>query len=63
MSEKHKEWRQNYLLIDPNGIEYKPELLYHFCKEYDLPLSTLSARKHGETVKKGKAKGWTVYRI
>lgn len=56
-----------YLLTDPNGIEYHVDrgLLNHTCKELDLPFSTLAdrANKNDLTpIKKGKAKGWKIFR-
>jgi hypothetical protein len=53
---------KSYLLVDPNGVEYNIDVISDFCKEHDLPLSTITVQDDGKTITKGKAKGWTVYK-
>lgn len=55
--------RKRYLLIDPNGIEYRPECISEFCKEMNLPLSSICTKDNGYEIKRGKAKKWKVYTI
>lgn len=51
-----------YLLIDQNGVEYYTEVISEFCAENDFPLSTITTRSYGQEIKRGKLKGWKVYR-
>lgn len=51
-----------YVLSDPNGVEYTIErgMLSEFCKEHNLPVSSLSARDINDPLQKGRGRGWTV---
>lgn len=55
----------SYLLIDPDGVQYKigRGLLKVECSRLDLPFSTMVAACNNDgSVKKGKAKGWKIFR-
>jgi len=48
-----------FCLVSPSGVEYRTNRLYDFCKDNDLPYTTIwSTSISGVTPKKGKAKGW-----
>lgn len=53
---------KSYLLIDPNGVEYKVDVISEFCEKHNLPLSTITVKDNGQKITKGKAKGWKVYK-
>jgi hypothetical protein len=75
-SEFMKEWASNYWkenkeyirdclsshfkITSPSGEEYMTNRLEDWCKEKNLPYTTLwvSSSKNGKVVTKGKAKGW-----
>lgn len=50
----------NFKITSPEGDEYLTNRLEEWCKEKNLPYSTLwvSSSKNGKIVTKGKAKGW-----
>lgn len=51
-----------YRLIDPDGKEYNTDVISELCAELDLPLSTVTTHNDGRTIKRGKLKGWTIYK-
>lgn len=52
---------KRHLLIDPNGVEYRPVSISKFCEEMGFCLATVTDRKNKpKTVKSGKMKGWTI---
>jgi hypothetical protein len=51
-----------YLLTEPNGIEYHVDVISEFCEKNNYPLSTITTKSNGEMIKRGKLKGWTVYK-
>lgn len=67
--QKHKQMilekrnTKRYLLIDPNGIEYKPESISVFCEEHNLTLSVITQCENTKIIKRGVMKGWKVERI
>lgn len=65
--DRHKKAVRNskcvpYLLIDPNGIEYYTEVVSEFCSENNYPLSSITTKSYGQEIKRGKLKGWKVYK-
>lgn len=62
--EKNKETLRDALsttfdIISPSGVKYTTNRLEEFCKDNDLPYSTLwNTSVTGVSPKKGKAKGW-----
>lgn len=54
---------KRYLLIDPNGIEYRPESISRFCNERNFPLSPVTNCNDKKIFKRGRMKGWTVNQI
>jgi hypothetical protein len=50
----------NFKIISPIGEEYITNRLQEWCKENNLPYTTLwvSSNKNGKVITKGKAKGW-----
>lgn len=51
-----------YELIDPNGIVYKTNVISDLCKELDIPLSTVVTHSDGREIKRGKLKGWKIFK-
>lgn len=54
---------KRYLLIDPSGIEYKPESISNFCEEHNFTLSVITQCESTKIIKRGAMKGWKVERI
>jgi hypothetical protein len=53
---------KRYVLLSPEGIEYRPESISSFCKEWGFILSPITTAYDGKVIKKGKMKGWKVNR-
>ena len=51
-----------YELIDPNGVKYTTSVISEFCDDLDIPLSTVVSCSDGRQIKRGKLKGWTIFK-
>lgn len=51
-----------YTLIDPNGIIYNTTVISELCDELNIPLSTVVTCSDGRQIKRGRLKGWTIYK-
>lgn len=70
-----KQWRENYdkmrnslsnyfLVISPDGQEYKTNRLEEFCEQKDLTYTSVwNTSRTDKPVKKGKSKGWICKKI
>lgn len=54
---------KRYLLLDPDGVEYKPESISAFCQDHEFALSPITTCDNEKTIKKGKMCGWYIKRI
>lgn len=51
-----------YTLIDPYGIIYNTDVISQLCDELSIPLSTVTTHADGREIKRGKLKGWTIFK-
>lgn len=54
---------KRYVLLDPDGIEYKPTSIAKFCEERGFSLSPITTCETEKTIKRGKMRGWKIKRI
>jgi len=61
LKERIREKRcKKYVLIDPNSIIYYIDVISEWCKQHNMPLSTITTREDETPIKRGKLKGWIV---
>lgn len=51
-----------YELIDPNGVKYNTDVISELCTQLNLPLSTVITCSDGRQIKRGKLKGWKIFK-
>lgn len=57
-----KEKRSHFRLVDPEGNEHIVDNITEWCKEHHAPLSTITTKDDGEEVRRGRLRGWKIWR-
>jgi hypothetical protein len=53
-----------YVVVDPKGQVYNVQNMSRFCRDFNLPESTLClSARDGTVIKRGKARGWRAHRV